>query len=224
MLSTSLCRTSTGMRCHPFCNISFRWTVEFGHITLDLTRWFNLSQRCSIWLRSGLCVGQSSSVDKCSVGLSTELCVSQSIRWTLFSMYHCIVSSFRDKSASIVILEVRRVHSMKSPFLLQRKDPLVYIILLAPDSTTDIPPFMPEVVEYLCHVGGGFLIVEQALSIAFVGNAINRNINGCWNAVWFSMLGYYILMESFNLSGIIIQPTHLNLFKTGLRGDRISNW
>ena len=50
----------------------------------------------------------------------------------------------------------------KSPFLVHRKDPLLYIVLLAPDSTTDIPPF---VVEYLCRVGGGFLVVEWAQSL-----------------------------------------------------------
>ena len=49
---------------------------------------------------------------------------------------------------------------LKSSVLLQRKDPLLYIVLLAPDSTTDTPPFVPEVVEYLCRVGDGFLVVE----------------------------------------------------------------
>ena len=72
-----------------------------------------------------------------------------------------------------------------SPFLLQRKDPLLYTVLLVPVSTTDTPPFVPEVVEYLRRVGGGFLVVERALSIAFAGNSISRSINGCWNAIWF---------------------------------------
>ena len=40
----------------------------------------------------------------------------------------------------------------KSPFLLERKDPLLYIVRLS-DSTTDTPPFVPEVVECLCRVG-----------------------------------------------------------------------
>ena len=97
----------------------------------------------------------------------------------------------------------------------------LYIALLAPDSITDTQPFVPEVVEYLCRVGGGFLVVDRALSIAFAGNSISRNINGCCNAIWFFRLGYY--MESFNFSRIIIQPTHLNVCETGLRGDRISN-
>ena len=73
-----------------------------------------------------------------------------------------------------------------------------------------IPPFVPEVVEYLCRVGGGFLVVESAQSIAFAGNSTSRNSNGCWNAIWCFMLGYHILMESFNFSRIIIQSTHLN--------------
>ena len=65
-------------------------------------------------------------------------------------------------------------------------------------------------VEYLCRVGGGFLAVERAQSIAVTGNSISRNINGCWNALWHFNLGYYILMEFFSFSTIVIQPKHLN--------------
>ena len=57
---------------------------------------------------------------------------------------------------------------------------------------------------------GGFLIVEWAQSIALAGNSFSRNINSCWNAICLLMLGYYILMESFNFSRIIIQPIYLN--------------
>ena len=32
----------------------------------------------------------------------------------------------------------------------------IYIVLLAPYSTTDIAPFVPEAVEYLCRVGVDF--------------------------------------------------------------------
>ena len=92
-------------------------------------------------------------------------------------------------------------------FSTAKKGPTLYTVLLAPDSTTDIPPFVPEVVENLCRVGGGFFVVQWAQSIA--GNSTRRNINGCWNAIWFFMLGYYNLMES-NFSRIIIEPTHLN--------------
>ena len=77
----------------------------------------------------------------------------------------------------------------KSPFLLPREDTLLYIVLLAPDSTTDIPLFVPEVVEYLCRVGKGFLVAEWAQSIAFAGNSTSRNIIGYWNAIWFFTLG-----------------------------------
>ena len=73
-----------------------------------------------------------------------------------------------------------------------------------------IPSFLAEVVEYLCRVRGGFLVVEWVQSITFAGNSIRRNIIGCWNATWFFMLGYCILIESFNFSRIIIQYTHLN--------------
>ncbi|KAJ4432278.1 hypothetical protein ANN_20896 [Periplaneta americana] len=49
MISTSLCRISTGMRRHSSCNIALSWTMEVGRIF----------QRCSMGLRSGLCAGQS---------------------------------------------------------------------------------------------------------------------------------------------------------------------
>ena len=49
----------------------------------------------------------------------------------------------------------------KSPFLLQRKDPLLYIVLLSPDSTTDTLPYVPEVVEYLCRVAGGMGTIHR---------------------------------------------------------------
>ena len=78
---------------------------------------------------------------------------------------------------------------LKSPFLLQRKDPLLYIVLLSPDSSTYTPPFVPEVVEYLCRVGGGFFVLEWAQPIALAGISSSRNINGCWNAILFFMLG-----------------------------------
>ena len=63
-------------------------------------------------------------------------------------------------------------------------------------------------VSVLCW--GGFFAGEWAQSIAFAGNSTSRNINGCWNAIWFFMLGYYNLMESFNFSRIMIVPTRLN--------------
>ena len=53
-----------------------------------------------------------------------------------------------------------------------------------------------------CRVRGGFLVIEWAQSITFVGNSISRNLNDCWNDIWFFMLGYYILIESFSFSRI----------------------
>ncbi|KAJ4443753.1 hypothetical protein ANN_05531 [Periplaneta americana] len=59
MLSTSLCRISTGMRLHFSCNMALSWTMEVGRISRDLNCRSKSSQSCSMGLRSGLCAGQS---------------------------------------------------------------------------------------------------------------------------------------------------------------------
>ncbi|KAJ4426984.1 hypothetical protein ANN_26783 [Periplaneta americana] len=51
----------------------------------------------------------------------------------------------------------RVIFSDEVTFSTTRKDPLLYIVLLVPDWTTDTLSCVPAVVEYLCRVGGGSL-------------------------------------------------------------------
>ena len=89
-------------------------------------------------------------------------------------------------------------------FYYKGRTSLLYIILLSPDPTTDTPPFVPEVVEYLCRVGVDFsswnghnLSNSREIQPAEINNV-------CWNAIWFFRQGYFNLKESFNFSRIII--------------------
>ena len=120
-------------------------------------------------------------------------------------------------------LEKELFFVIKSPLNYKGRVPFVYRHP-GTDSTTGTPPFVFAVAEYLCRVRMDFSSWNGHKSIAFAGNSSSKNINGCWNVIWFFMLGYYIQMEFFNFSRIIIQPPHLNWFETGLRGDKISNW
>ena len=77
----------------------------------------------------------------------------------------------------------------------------MYIVLLSPDSTTDTPPFVPELVEYLCRV------------ISRRGMGTIHHIRGKFNQQKYQRLleRHMVLYarvlypeESFNFSRIII--------------------
>ena len=67
----------------------------------------------------------------------------------------------------------------KSPFLLQRKNTLLYMALLSPDTPLTAIRARSGRVSVSCW--GGFFVVEWAQSIEFAGNSTSRNMNGCWN-------------------------------------------